>query len=202
VADHVEPHVQHALADPIGQRGKVDPRPDVAAPPARLQEREHRGVHRGGRALRPLDQLLVRAGRRLVEGELQRGAVAHGAVRDLGRELDDPLRGRRRQRLVEPLAGDVADVIEIGVVAPDQLDQDRFLGLEVVIEAARQDPCGVGDLLEGGAQTRGRDQRSGGLEDLGSTRSFGVGGSRAECVGGIRGPLRLRFHAGSDPGLP
>ena len=84
--------------------------------------------------------------------------------------------------LVQRLLG---DAVEIGVIAPEQLDQDRFLGLEMVIEAARQDSRGVGDLLQRGTQTRGGDQRCGGLQNLGAARAvvIGVAGIRSASPG-------------------
>ena len=96
-----------------------------------------------------------------------------GAARDRRAELDDPF-GRRASRPVRPALcwRDLPDAIQIGVIAPDQLDQDRFLGFEVVIQASRENPGGVGDLLEGGAQSRGGDQRSRRFEDLGSASSI------------------------------
>ena len=186
VPDDVEPDVQRALAEAVRQRGEVDVRADVLAAPAGAQRREHRLLDRGGRALRELDELLVRGARRLVEGELQRGAMADGAARDRRAELDDPLGDGLRGPARRASAADLSDAIEIGVIAPDQLDQDGFLGLEVVIEAARQDAGGVGDLLEGGAQAGGRDQGRGRVEDLGAARS-------------VAGLLRLRTPPASRP---
>ena len=65
---------------------------------------------------------------------------------DGGAERHDPLRVRLRPLQVgeRPLG----DVVQIRVVALDELDDDRFLGLEVVIQAAGQDAAGVRDLLD------------------------------------------------------
>ena len=41
--------------------------------------------------------------------------------------------------------------IEIRLIALDELDDQRLLRLEVVIEAAWKDPGGISDLFEGGA---------------------------------------------------
>ena len=68
---------------------------------------------------------------------------------------------------------DFPDAIQIGVISPDQLDQDRLFGFEVVIQASRENSCGVGNLLEGRAQTRGSDQRGRRLQDLGSPSPIG-----------------------------
>jgi hypothetical protein len=57
------------------------------------------------------------------------------------------------------------------VVAIDELDDDRFLGVEVVVEAARQDAAGVGDLLERRPQSRRREQATGHVENLRSAFS-------------------------------
>jgi hypothetical protein len=72
------------------------------------------------------------------------------------------------------LLGDLSDAIQIGVVTPDQLDQDGFFGFEVVIQASRQDPGGVGDFLERGAQARGGDQRSRRFEDFAAASAVGL----------------------------
>ena len=116
-----------------------------------------------------------------------------GAMRDRRSELDDPFRNGPRVRFVESLLGDFPDAIQISVIAPDQLDQDRFLGFEVVIQASRENPGGVGNLLEGGAQTRGGDQRSRRLKDLGAPSSIGVG-TRHGCAGVLDSSSPLRCH--------
>jgi hypothetical protein len=100
--------------------------------------------------------------------------MAYGAIGDRRSELDDPLRNGSRVRCIRSLLGERSDAIQIGVITPDQLDQDGFFGLEVVIQASREDPGGVGDLLEGGAQTRGGDQRGRRFEDLGSASAIGL----------------------------
>ena len=100
--------------------------------------------------------------------------MAHGAVRDRRSQLDDLFRNGPRVRFVRSLLGDLPDAIQIGVIAPDQLDQDGFFGFEVVIQASREDPGGVGDLLEGGAQSRGGDQRGRRFEDLGSASAIAL----------------------------
>jgi hypothetical protein len=43
--------------------------------------------------------------------------------------------------LVEPYKGHLSNSIEVGMVAPDQLDEDRFLGIEVVIETSGRMPA-------------------------------------------------------------
>jgi hypothetical protein len=72
------------------------------------------------------------------------------------------------------------DAVQVGVIPPEQLDEDRFLGLEMVIQAARQNSGRVGDLLERSTQARGRDQRRGRLQYLGAPGAVVVG------VSGIR----------------
>ena len=94
--------------------------------------------------------------------------MADGAVRDRRAQLADGFRSGSSVGSARFLPGDLPDAIQIGVIAPDQLDQDGFLGFEVVIQASREDPAGVRDLLEGSPQTRGGDQRRRRFEDLGS----------------------------------
>ncbi len=53
----------------------------------------------------------------------------------------------RGVRLVEAFQSVLADAVEVGVVTPDQLNEDGFFRLEVVIKAACEDSGGVGDLL-------------------------------------------------------
>jgi hypothetical protein len=56
---------------------------------------------------------------------------------------------------------------EIGVVRLDQLDRDRFLGLEVVVQAAGQDPRRRRDLAHRGVRVPVRREELGGRpEDL------------------------------------
>ena len=40
------------------------------------------------------------------------------------------------------------DGIQVGAVSLDEFDDDRFLRLEMVVEAAGQDAAGIGDLFE------------------------------------------------------
>ena len=40
------------------------------------------------------------------------------------------------------------DPIQVVLIAADQLDEDRLFGLEVVIEAAGENACGVCDFLQ------------------------------------------------------
>ena len=60
--------------------------------------------------------------------------------------------------------------VEVGVIPLDQLDDQRFLRLEMVIEAPGKDPAGVGDLLERRAKARRGEQRGRGVQDLCSAR--------------------------------
>ena len=104
------------------------------------------------------------------------------AACDRTAQFDDLFGDRPRIGVVESLQCGLADAIEVGVVAPDQLDEDRFLRLEVVIETAREDPRGIGDLLQRGAQTRRCDDGVRGLQDLGAPGRVAAGGS-ATAVG-------------------
>ena len=107
-------------------------------------------------------------------------------------QFGDLLGDRPRVGFVEPLQCGLADAIQVGVIPPGQLDEDRFLGVEVVVETARENPRGVGDLLQGGAQARGRDHRVGGLQDLGAPGRF-AGGIVDTC--GLAATLGLTVSA-------
>jgi hypothetical protein len=61
--------------------------------------------------------------------------------------------------IVKSLEHRLADVRQIGVVTPNQLDEQGFLGFEMMIKTAGQDPCFVGDLLQRCAQSRSCDDR-------------------------------------------
>ena len=75
-------------------------------------------------------------------------------------------------RLIETFQCQLADAVQVGVIAPDQLDEDGFLGVEVVVEAAREDARSVGDLLQRGTKTGRRDDGVRRLEDLGAPRGI------------------------------
>ncbi len=77
--------------------------------------------------------------------------MGDGALSDRRAEIHDPVERRPRVGLVQPGLGAFGDAVEVLVVAAEQLDEDRFLGFEMVIEAARQDSRGVGDFLQRGA---------------------------------------------------
>jgi hypothetical protein len=166
VPNHVETDVKHALTHSVGQRGEVEVRPDVAAPATRAQQLEHRRLNRRGPALGQLHEFGIRA-RALKEGHLQRSPMLDRAACDFTTEFDDLLGDRSRIGLVESFQCSVTDAIELGVVTPGQLDEDRFLRLEVVVEAAREDPGGVGDLLQGRAKAGRCDDGVRRQQDLG-----------------------------------
>ena len=88
------------------------------------------------------------------------------ARRDVRAQSDDPFGHRSRIGSIERLERLAREVVEVGLVALDQLDDDRFLRVEVVVEAPRQDAAGVGDLLQRRAQALRREQRRRGVEDL------------------------------------
>src|SRR4051812_46655120 len=123
--------MQGALAESVSKDGKVYLGPDIAAPSAGSQRLQHRLLEHGGRVMEQCDEFLVRA-RRLIERHLKRRAVLDRTTGDIRSELDDLLGDRPVVGLVEPVKRRVSDAIEVGVVAPDELDEDRFLGLEVV----------------------------------------------------------------------
>jgi hypothetical protein len=98
------------------------------------------------------------------------GAMPRAAGGDGGAERHDLRRvGLGPLQVVERPLG---DVVQIGPVALDELDDDRFLGLEVVIQAAGQDAAGIRDLLDGRPQPGGGEQPRGCLEDLRSPHTI------------------------------
>ena len=68
-------------------------------------------------------------------------AIAHPSA-------GDQFGGRPRDRARRSVPARFADAVEVGVVTPDQLDEDRLFGFEVVVEAAREDACRIGYLLQ------------------------------------------------------
>ena len=84
----------------------------------------------------------------LVERHLQRGPVRHRGFGDRRTQLDDLLRDGAVVGFVQPRLGFEPDAIQVVLVAADQLDQDRFFGLEVVIQASGENACRVGDFLQ------------------------------------------------------
>ena len=150
--EDADPDVEHALADPLGEQLEVDSGPDLTGAPSRFEDLGHGGVDRSRRLAGELGQLLTGVGRRVVQRQEQRGAMAHGARGNGLTEVDDPILDRPRIEVVEAVDGLLGDPIEVVLVAADELDDDRFLGLEVVVEAPGQDSRGVGDLFEGRAQ--------------------------------------------------
>ena len=143
-----DPDVQHALAHALGEHLQVDPGANRTPCPAGPQDLEHRAVDRGGRLTRELDQLVTRDLRRVVERQDQGRPMAHGARGDCFAELDDAVLDRRRFEGVERVHGLLGDTLEVVAVALDELDDDRLLRVEVVVQAPRQDPARIGDLSE------------------------------------------------------
>ena len=149
------PHTRNGL-----QALEVDARPDLTAALAGLKDLEHRRVNGSRRLAGQLRQFVSGVGGRVVQRQEQGGAMADGAGGDGLAQLDDPLLRRPRVKLVQRVERLLGHPVEVVLVAAHQLDDDRFLGVEVVIEAARQDSRGVGDLLERGPQAgRGKHGR-------------------------------------------
>ena len=140
--------MEHGLAYPVGKDGQIHIGADVAAPPSGPQGLQHRLLNGRRVAQRQIGEFPCRAWA-FEKRHLQGGAVPHRAVRD-GRAQSDDLLLRRALvgGVVESGQCLLADLIEIGVIAVHQLDEDGFFGIEMVIEAARQDAGGVGDLLQ------------------------------------------------------
>ena len=98
------------------------------------------------------DELVAGHARWVVQGEEERGAVADGAPGDGPTELDEPI-----GHGAVPGAGltdALGEGVEVGAVALDQLDDDRVLGVEVVVEAPGLDAGGIRDLFQRGAKAR------------------------------------------------
>ena len=187
MADHVKSDVQHALHHPVRDGGQIDVRPDVPTPSSRAQSLLHRGGDLRRPALGQFDQFRICAGP-LVEGHLQGGSMLDRASSDGAPEAGDLLVGRPRIGLVQLCQCLFADPVEVGVVAADQLDEDRLLGFEMVVKAAREDARGVRNLLQRRAQSGRRYDSICGLEDLGAAGGF-LAFVRAGATRG-REPLR------------
>ena len=102
--------------------------------------------------------------------------------------------------LIETFQRELADAVQVCVIAPDQLDEDGFLGVEVVVEAAREDARGVGDLLQRSTKSGRRDDGVRRLEDLRAPRRIdrrfvGDGGE-------FRGALTLLTRRPAASGTP
>ena len=72
----------------------------------------------------------------------------HGAGGDRFAELDDAVVERCRFEGVQRVQGLLGNPVEVVAVALDELDDDRLLRVEVVVQAPRQDPARIGDLSE------------------------------------------------------
>ncbi len=187
------PDLQHRLHDPVGEDRQVDIGPEIAAPSRGAQGLHHRFEDRRRPLLGECGQFRIRC-RRLVERHLQRGAMCDGALRDRRAQIHDPVERGQRCGIVQAALRVLGDAIQIVVIAPEQLDEDRFLGFEMVVEAAGENACGVGDLLQRGAQTRRRDQQGSGLQDLGAP------GAVVVCVAGMpRRHLRTPHNTSTAP---
>ncbi len=92
------------------------------------------------------------------------------AAGDRTSKLGDLLGDGAWIRLVETFQSQLADAVQVCVIAPDQLDEDRFFGVEVVVEAAREDARRIGDLLQRGPKAGRGDDGVRRLENLGAPR--------------------------------
>ena len=108
--------------------------------------------------------------------------------------------GGTRIRLIEAFQSDLADAVKVGVVTPDQLDEDGFLRLEVVVQTAREDACRVGDLLQGATQARRGDDGIRGLQNLGAPRR--INGWLVSTGGELRGAPPLLARRPAAGGIP
>jgi hypothetical protein len=151
--------------NPVGQDMEIDVGAHIAAPTPGSQRLIHRLQDGRWPMLCPLDEIWIGT-RCLVHRYLYGGAMRHCASRDghtQGRDLPEtrPAGGfvKSPQRLVR-------DTVEIVVVSPEQLDEQSFFRLEVVVEAARLDSGRMSDVVHRGSQARCRDQRCRRLEYL------------------------------------
>ena len=95
------------------------------------------------------------------------------ARRDRPTEVENPFLNRPRNRLVERVEGFLSNAIEIVVVPVYELDDDGLFGIEVVIEAARQDAALLRDVRERRPKSRRCKQLSSCLKDLFPARTLG-----------------------------
>jgi hypothetical protein len=116
------------------------------------------------------------------------------ALRNRRAEIDDSVERRSRVGLVQSGLGALGDAVEVRVVAAEQLDEDGFLRIEMVIEASRKDSSGVGDFLQRGAQARGRDQQCRRLQDFGAPCAVVKCVALGEGRGGPLSSARLGPH--------
>ncbi len=216
-----------AIEDQRGDALRDGARPRRGLPPPR-QARLQRGpvqhmaqdpqihpfldrVHRGGRADQGAPEP-VQAGRLGMHHGLEAGAgrgrrVEHGDLQ--GRLMPErdrgDLQGKRpqgRQRVRGDGSELPHDADEVSVVVLDQLDRDGFLGLEVVVEAAGQDPGRRRDLAHRGVRVPvGGEQASRRVQDLGAPARPGGQGrlGHGRCGRGHHAIIRLNR---CPPGQP
>ena len=120
-------------------------------------------------------QLLAGGQRRLVQRQQQGGPVLHGTRRDCLAEIGDSVLNRSGNRLVQRVQRLFGDAVEVVVIAVHQFDDDRLLGVEVVVQAAGEDGRLVGYLGERRLEPGGREESGCGLKDLFSAGAPGEG---------------------------
>ena len=96
-----------------------------------------------------------------------------------------------RGGVVEHVEGMRGDAVQVGVIAPKQLDEERFLGLEMVVQAAGLDSGRVGDVVQRGPQARRGDQRCGGLQHLGAPGAVVAAGLRSRALSPLLTPVTI-----------
>ena len=212
-----------AVEDQRGDALRGRPRPGWCLPPpqqARVQGRPVQHVPQdaqvnpvldgaclGGRADQAAPQP-VNAGRLGVDHGLEAGAGRGRRVEqaDLqGRRMPERDRGDRlgvgpqgRQGVLGDRAELPDHADEIGVVRLDQLDRDRFLGLEVMVKTAGQDPRRRRDLAHRGVRVPvRREEPGGGGQDLVAPAHPGGQGRPGQWRGGRGHPALSRRPAPS-----
>ncbi len=75
------------------------------------------------------------------------------ALRNRGTQRCDLCEPGTRGRVVERVKRVVRNAVEVFVVPAEQFDEQSFLGLEVVVEAACLDAGGISDVVHRGAKS-------------------------------------------------
>jgi hypothetical protein len=149
--------VKHALTQAISEHGQVDLRTDHSRRAALAQKLSHHGLDRRWCLAGQTGQLVTKYRGRLVQREKERGAMLYATSCDRSAELDDACLDGLGSGPVKASEGIVGDPLEILHISPNQLENDGFLRIEVVIQAAGKYVAGVCDLLKGRPQPRGRE---------------------------------------------
>jgi hypothetical protein len=169
---HPDPDIQHALTQAIRQQREIDTRANRAVLSAGFEQFVH-GIVDADWHLGQTREFVTGDHWRFVQGQQQRRSVFDAARRYCPTEVENPCFNRPWNRLVERVEGFFCNTIEILVVPVHELDDDGLFGIEVVIEAARQDAALLGDVRERCPKSRRGEQLSSRLKDLFPARTLG-----------------------------